>query len=508
MLDLSTLLQQLPPWLVYVVAAVLVAGETAVIVGLLVPAEATLLLVGFLSYAGTVRLVPAMIVMMAAAAVGDSLGFRSGRRHGPALRTGRLGDRIGDRRWARAERMVRRMGGRGVLAARWLAFVRTVLPRLVGAAGMPYGRFLPWNLAGVLSWVGSTVLIGYLAGESFRRVSGLLGAATGAVLALLACVVVLVLTGRWLGRNPDPVRALAARGAALPPLRWAGRRYGDLVRRLSGRVGAGWALALNLLAGLGLLFGIGLALGWLLRVVVAHSGLAVVDGAIADWFAARRTPGAVQAAVAVLSVLRGPVLILGVALLTLLLAGRSGPEAGRAPDAGRASRAGLDAGRASRAGRGGGRGPGDGRDPEAEGGSAAGRSGLVGALGTVGTFVPLLLLAVVAELTQPDPIRAVPGPTPAPVALFPSQNAVVTGSLCTMAWLLARGTHWPVAVAGWTGAAVGIATVALARLYLGLDTASETATAVLLGLLWTVFLMVAWTTRDRTLAAADRGSLP
>ncbi len=469
MRDLSTLLQQLPPWLVHVVAAALVAGETAVIVGLLVPAEATLLLVGFLAYAGTVRLVPAMITMMAAAVVGDTLGFRSGRRYGPVLRTGALGARVGERRWARAERLVNRLGGRGVLAARWLAFVRTVVPRLAGAAGMPYRRFAAWNLAGVLSWVGTTVLVGYLAGESFHRVSRLLGNATGAVLALLACVLGLVLVGRWLGRNPDPVRALAIRAGALPPVRWLGRRYGDLVRRLSRRVGTGWALAVNLLVGLGLLFGLGLALGWLLGAVVRHSGLAVVDDTISDWFAARRTPGAVQVAVTVLDLLRGPVLILAVALLTLLLGRRAGlPTFGLG---------------ALRRPTGTGPGPTPARRPDP-----------VGLLGTAGPFLPLLLLAVVAELTRPGR-GSVPGAGPG--ALFASQNAVATGSLCTMAWLLARGTPWPVAVAGWTCAAVGAATVALARLYLGFDTASETVTAVLLGAMWTVFLIAAWTSRDR-----------
>ena len=156
------------------------------IFGLLVPGEATLLLVGFLAYAGTLRLAPALLVMIVAAVIGDTLAYRAGRRHGPRLRAGRLGARVGHERWGRADAMLGRLGGRGVFTARWVAFARTLVPRLAGAAGMPYRRFAPWNLAGVVTWVGGSVLVGNLAGESYETVSRLLGRATGAVLVLVA----------------------------------------------------------------------------------------------------------------------------------------------------------------------------------------------------------------------------------------------------------------------------------------------------------------------------------
>ncbi|GFJ88200.1 hypothetical protein Prum_018420 [Phytohabitans rumicis] len=212
--DLLNLLEQLPPVLVYVVAALLVAGETAVIVGMVVPAEATLLTVGFLAYLGTLRLGPAIALMMLAALAGDTLAFRSGRRYGPRLRASRWGRRVGYERWHKADAMLARLGGRAMFGARWVAFVRTLAPRLAGGAGMPYRWFAPWNALGVVTWVGASVTVGYLAGESYETVSEYLGRATGAVLVLLVAVVVIVLIGRWLGRNPDPVKALATRAGA------------------------------------------------------------------------------------------------------------------------------------------------------------------------------------------------------------------------------------------------------------------------------------------------------
>ncbi|MFG3555232.1 DedA family protein [Micromonospora sp. NPDC047557] len=449
--DLLTWVQGLPTLWIYLVAALIVAGETAVIFGLLVPGEATLLLVGFLTYNGTLRLGPALLAMIVSAFVGDALAFRAGRRFGPKLRAG-LGHRVGPERWRRADAMLARLGGRGVFAARWVAFARTLVPRLAGSAGMSYRRFAPWNLAGIVTWVGCSVLLGHLAGESYDTVSRLLGRATGAALALLAGLLGVVLAGRWLGRNPDPVRALLSRAAALPPVRWLSARYGVLFFLVAMRIGPAWTLLLNLAAGLLLLFAAGLAIAGLLAVVVRNSGLAALDGAIGAWFTARRTPDAADATLVVVSLVRGWVLIVLVALVAAVLAWRNRPW----------------------------------------------RADLLSVVGTVGAFVPLVVLAVVAELT-PTPGGGPGGHEAVP---FSTQNAVVAASLCTLAWLVSRSAHWPVAVAAWTAAAAGVLGVGAARLYLGLDTASGTAAAVLLGVLWTVVFMVAWATRDR--AVGDR----
>jgi membrane protein DedA with SNARE-associated domain len=456
--DLLTRLGDLPSVLIYIVAALLVAGETATVIGLLAPGEATLLLVGFLAYAGTLRLVPTLVIMIAAALVGDALAFRAGRRYGPRLRHSRLGQRVGDERWAKADGLLERLGGRGVFAARWVAFARTLVPRLAGAAGMPYQRFAPWNAVGVATWVGASVLVGYAAGESYQQVSHYLGKATGAVLILIASVVVIVLVGRWLGRNPDPVKALFARAGALPPLRWLTHRYGVLFRLVSTHIGPGWALPLNLAAGLGLLFVIGLALSWLMATVVQASGLSVVDDRITQWFAERRTPGVTRLALETVSTLRPSFLIAAVFLVAIVMGWRS----------------------------------------------RAWRRDLVGIVSTVGAFVPLVLLAIVASLTQPaEAPDSVVG-----AGVFPTQNAVVVASLCTLAWLVARYTPWPIATAAWTVATVAVVTVSGARLYIGSSTASESATSVLLGVMWTVVFMVAWATRDSASAGDDAAPTP
>lgn len=418
-------LDGLPPLVVLALAAVLVMGETGVLVGLFFPVEITLLFVGFLAYLGEVPLAPAFLLMIAAAIAGDALALRSGRKYGPRVRASWFGARIGPQRWARADQILHRLGGRSAFIARWVPFVRTLLPRLAGSAGMPYRRYVGWNVAGVLTAVGGSVLLGYLAGASYQQAAERFGGATTAVLLLGAVVVVIVVVGRWLGRHPYPVRALAAWAAGRPPLRWHER----WVRAVQARLGGGWALAVDLAAGLVLLVVLGVGLSWLVRVVVDHSGLSGVDETVARWVEQRRAGAVVGAADVIGALLGGWVLIAAVALVALVRAVRGRLWHGD----------------------------------------------LVGVVGTVGAAVPLVILAAVTG----------PGAT------------VTVAGLGTLGWLLTRGARWPNAVAGWTLAAVGVVVGCGARLYQGHDTASEIATAVLLGGLWTAVYMIAWTSRDR-----------
>jgi undecaprenyl-diphosphatase len=432
-------LGHLPPALVYLLAALLVAGETAVMVGLVLPGEATLLLVGFLAYRGRLELVPALLLMIVAGVVGDAVAFRSGRRHGPRVRASRPGRWVGEHRWKRADDMVNRLGGRAFLGSRWIAFVRTLAPRLAGSAGMPYRTFAPWAALGVLSWVATSVLVGYLAGDSYERVSRLLGHATGAVFGLLALLLAIALVGRWLGRNPDPVKSLIGRIGQAPAVGRLVRWLDQTGRGLVARLGAGWALILNLAAGLALLFGLGFGLAALTSLLVRYSGLSRVDGAISHWFARHSSPGVTHVALTGLSVTRGPVLIAVVAVTAIVLGFRT----------------------------------------------RRWHRGLRTILGTAGAFLPLVVLTVIAQESAPGA-----GTT---AAFRTTQAAVGTASICTLTWLLTRSLRWGWAVTGWTLAAGLVALLGGARLYVGFDTASSLASGMLLGGLWSVMFILAWT---------------
>jgi membrane-associated protein len=167
MRDVLSWLAQLPPTQIYVVAGLLLAAEVGLLAGLAVPAASIMLGLGALAGDGHLRLATAIAVAVIAALLGDSIAYWEGRFVGPRLRAGRLGRRIGVRRWRRAERMIRRRVP-GIALGRWTAYVRTLVPRVAGCAGVGYAMFLAYEVPAVLVWTPGTILVGYLSGATLR----------------------------------------------------------------------------------------------------------------------------------------------------------------------------------------------------------------------------------------------------------------------------------------------------------------------------------------------------
>jgi membrane-associated protein len=184
------------PALVYVVVTALVFAEDAVFVGFVLPGETAAILGGVAAARGSVSLTGMTVAVVLAAVVGDSVGYEVGRHAGPRMLRARMLDRHRDRIEAARELLARR-GSVAVFLGRSVAFFRAVMPALAGMALMPYRRFLIANAAGGLVWGVGTVLLGYLAGNSYERVQRTFG--RGVAVAVAA--VILVVLGAWVLRR-------------------------------------------------------------------------------------------------------------------------------------------------------------------------------------------------------------------------------------------------------------------------------------------------------------------
>ena len=184
------------PALVYAVVIALVFVEDAVFVGFVVPGETAAILGGVAASRGTVSLTGMIVAVVLAAIVGDSVGYEVGRYAGPRVLRARMLDRHRDRLDG-ARSMLARRGAIAVFLGRSIAFFRAVMPALAGMAAMPYRRFLVANAAGGLVWGVATVLLGYLAGNSYQRVEK----AFGRGVAVAVAAVVLIAIGVWVLRR-------------------------------------------------------------------------------------------------------------------------------------------------------------------------------------------------------------------------------------------------------------------------------------------------------------------
>jgi hypothetical protein len=181
-------------------------------------------------------------------------------------------------------------------------------------------------------------------------------------------------------------------------------------------------------------------LTWLTDRLVHSSGIPLVDPLISEWFAARRTPAVEHAATATVSVLRGPFLVIAVAVVGLLL------------------------------------------NPPRR----AWRRDLLGVFGSAGAFLPLLALALAVEWAQPDGTHH---------GGFPNRVAVVTAGLGMLAWLVSWRLPWAASVLVWLVAVAGVLLDVGASLYVGGAWPRELVASVLLGSLWDLVIVVAWHTR-------------
>jgi membrane-associated protein len=197
-------------WL-YVIAGALCFAEAAILVGMVLPGETALLVAGVFCQHGTLSLPVMITVAVVAAVAGDSVGYQFGKRFGPGLRRSRLGNWVGEHRWAAVDGFLIRHGGKAVLLGRLTALFRALVPSMAGMSGMRYRTFLVWNAFGGLIWAPGCVLLGYAFSSSLDVVGKTL---TWAPLAVLAVVVVVYVALHLRKRRRERAEAEAFAQAA------------------------------------------------------------------------------------------------------------------------------------------------------------------------------------------------------------------------------------------------------------------------------------------------------
>ena len=177
--------------------------ETGFFVGFFLPGDSLLVTAGIFAAADVLPLRWLLLPVMACAIVGDQIGYWIGRTAGPALY--RREDSFFFRRshLQRAHEFYEKYGGRAVIPARFVPIVRTFCPPVSGAAEMPYGRYLLYDIFGGICWVGAMILGGFFLGRSVPNI----GSRIHYVIAVVVVVSVLpAIIGLLRARNAAPAQ--------------------------------------------------------------------------------------------------------------------------------------------------------------------------------------------------------------------------------------------------------------------------------------------------------------
>lgn len=145
--------------------------ETGFFVGFFLPGDSLLVTAGILSAGEVIPLKWLLLPVMVCAILGDQIGYWIGRAAGSALY--RREDSLFFRRshLQRAHDFYEKYGGRAVILARFVPIVRTFCPPVAGAAGMPYLRYITYDIFGGVIWVGTMILGGFFLGRTIPNIS-------------------------------------------------------------------------------------------------------------------------------------------------------------------------------------------------------------------------------------------------------------------------------------------------------------------------------------------------
>lgn len=177
--------------------------ETSILLGLIVPGD-TVVLVSATGVNSVLEGIELGLAVILGSLAGESVGFWLGHFFGPRIRRSKLGQRIGEHNWVRAETYLTRRGGIAVAISRFLPVFHSLVPVVVGTSAMRYRTFIAWTVPACAVWASIYISVGALAAGSYRALEGQLKFAGWVFLAIIAVALVVIwLIRRALARSEE-----------------------------------------------------------------------------------------------------------------------------------------------------------------------------------------------------------------------------------------------------------------------------------------------------------------
>ena len=189
--------QAVDPVLRTLLAGVGILLETSILVGLVVPGD-TIVIVAATGVENVTQFISLVLAVIVGALGGESIGFALGRFFGPRIRASRLGRRIGEHNWQRAENYLDRRGGLAVFVSRFLPVLHSIIPLTVGMSTMRYRRFMAWTVPACILWAFAYVSVGAAAAGSYREMADRLHYAGYIFVGIIVGFALLTLVGKKL----------------------------------------------------------------------------------------------------------------------------------------------------------------------------------------------------------------------------------------------------------------------------------------------------------------------
>lgn len=163
---LPALLQEYGLWL-YVIIFLIIFFETGCIFMAFLPGDSLLISIGALcATVGSEHLIYMILVLFFSTTLGYIINYYTGLYFSSRILNCRF-CYVKQEYLTKTDLFFRRHGGKTIVMARFVPFVRSFAPFAAGSSGMPYTPFMIYNLLGALLWVSLLLSAGYLGGATF-----------------------------------------------------------------------------------------------------------------------------------------------------------------------------------------------------------------------------------------------------------------------------------------------------------------------------------------------------
>ncbi|MCL1791755.1 MAG: DedA family protein [Peptococcaceae bacterium] len=150
-------------FLTHLILFMIVFCETGLVVTPFLPGDSLIFAAGAFATRGDLNLMVLWFLLLFAAILGDTVNYHIGKVFGHKLV--KPDSRFIKQRYIeQTERFFDRHGGKTIILARFVPFVRTFAPFVAGIGRMRYSYFLSYNALGGFAWVTLFLFLGFFFG--------------------------------------------------------------------------------------------------------------------------------------------------------------------------------------------------------------------------------------------------------------------------------------------------------------------------------------------------------
>ena len=193
---LGAFVTQYGPW-VYALLFLIVFVETGVVVMPFLPGDSLLFVAGALAALGGMDIMILIAVLLAAAALGNTLNYQIGRYLGPKVFQWENSRFFNKAALMKTHLFYETHGGKTLVISRFLPLFRTFAPFVAGIGAMTWARFTFFNLIGAFGWVVSLTLAGYF----FGNLPWVQRNLSAVIIGIIAISMIPVVIGWWQHRK-------------------------------------------------------------------------------------------------------------------------------------------------------------------------------------------------------------------------------------------------------------------------------------------------------------------